>query len=128
MPADLSAAGFNAPTRGFALVVNVPEEVTLRLPVLGTFSATAPYDCLKSQRILVQGLRALAVRMAQTAYPKHEDAIPRALNALDLLAGDEHPGRAGRGRGVVGSLYHHLPVRICQGWVIVSRRAKEQNS
>ncbi|MCU0247881.1 MAG: DUF6288 domain-containing protein, partial [Bryobacter sp.] len=65
------------------------EEVTLRLPVLGTFSATAPYDCPKSQRILAQGLRTLAARMAQPDYPKTEEAIPRALNALALLAGGE---------------------------------------
>lgn len=65
------------------------EEVTLRLPVLGTFSATAPYDCPKSQRILAQGLRTLAARMAQPEYSKEENAIPRALNALALLAGGD---------------------------------------
>ncbi len=31
------------------------EDVTLMLPVLGSFSGTAPYDCPKSQRILQQG-------------------------------------------------------------------------
>lgn len=36
------------------------EEVTLSVPVLGSFSATAPYDCAKSQRIFAQGLRTLA--------------------------------------------------------------------
>lgn len=66
------------------------EEITLSLPVLGTFSATAPYDCPKSQRILAQGLTALAARMAQPEYQKREAAIPRALNALALLAGG-HP-------------------------------------
>ena len=65
------------------------EEVTLKLPVLGTFSATAPYDCPKSQRILDQGLKALAARMAQPDYAKEEDAIPRSLNALALLAGGD---------------------------------------
>ncbi|MCL4207400.1 MAG: HEAT repeat domain-containing protein [Pirellulaceae bacterium] len=65
------------------------EEVTLRLPVLGTFSTTAPYDCPKSQRILAQGLTALAARMAQPEYQKREDAIPRSLNALALLAGGD---------------------------------------
>ena len=65
------------------------EEVTLRLPVLGTFSATAPYDCPKSQRILDRGLKALAARMAQPDYAKEEDAIPRALNALALFAGGD---------------------------------------
>ncbi len=65
------------------------EEVTLSLPVLGTFGATAPYDCPKSQRILARGLEALASRMAKPDYPKEEDAIPRALNALALLAGGD---------------------------------------
>ncbi len=65
------------------------EEVTLRLPVLGTFSATAPYDCPKSQRILAQGLTALAARMMQPEYQKRENPIPRALNALALLAGGD---------------------------------------
>lgn len=65
------------------------KEVTLRLPVLGTFSATAPYDCPKSQRILAHGLTALAARMARPEYQKTENAIPRALNALALLAGGD---------------------------------------
>lgn len=65
------------------------DEVTLTLPVLGAFSATAPYDCPKSQRILATGLQSLAARMAQPDYAKQEAAIPRALNALALLAGGD---------------------------------------
>ncbi len=65
------------------------EEVELTLPVLGSFSATAPYDCPKSQRILAQGLRALAARMSEPDYAEAEDAIPRSLNALALLAGGD---------------------------------------
>jgi hypothetical protein len=65
------------------------EEVRLMLPVLGSFSATAPYDCPKSQRILAIGLRALATRMSEPNYAKTEDAIPRSLNALALLAGGD---------------------------------------
>lgn len=61
-------------------------EVSLKLPVLGTFSATAPFDCPKSQRILQQGIKALAERMSQPAYGKQTDGIPRSLNALALLA------------------------------------------
>ena len=38
------------------------EEVVVKLPVLGSYSATAPYDCPKSKRILEQGCRALAAR------------------------------------------------------------------
>jgi len=33
----------------------------VKLPVLGTYSATAPYDCPKSRRILEQGCKVLAV-------------------------------------------------------------------
>ncbi len=64
------------------------EEVVLRLPELGSYSATAPYDCAKSKRLLEQGCKALAVRMADPAYSKspHQDPITRSLNALALLA------------------------------------------
>lgn len=67
------------------------EQVALKLPVLGTYSATAPFDCLKSKRILEEGCRALARRMDDPSYARSLDAIPRSLNALALLAsGDTH--------------------------------------
>ena len=62
------------------------EEVVVKLPVLGTYSATAPYDCPKSQRILEQGCRDLAKRMADSSYAEQLDPIPRSLNAFALLA------------------------------------------
>ncbi len=62
------------------------EEVALKLPVLGTYSATAPFDCAKSKRILEEGCRALARRMEDPSYAQHLDPIPRSLNALALLA------------------------------------------
>lgn len=65
------------------------DEVELMLPVLGSFSPTAPYDCPKSQRILVQGLESLAESMSQPDYAQSVDAIPRSLNALALLAGGD---------------------------------------
>lgn len=61
------------------------EEVLLHLPVLGTYSSTAPFNCQKSTQILEQGCRALATRMSQEGY-RNQDPIPRALNALALLA------------------------------------------
>jgi len=64
-------------------------EVVVKLPVLGTYSATAPYDCPKSKRILEQGCRALAARMAEPSYAERLDPIPRSLNALALLASGE---------------------------------------
>ncbi len=62
------------------------EPVTITLPVLGRYSATAPYDCPKSRRILEAGAKALAKRLESPEYERHEDAIPRSLNALALLA------------------------------------------
>jgi hypothetical protein len=64
------------------------EEVTLKLPVLGNYSPTAPFDCPKSKRILEQGCEALAARMASPSYLKgpSSEPITRSLNALALLA------------------------------------------
>ncbi|MGI9244418.1 MAG: DUF6288 domain-containing protein, partial [Verrucomicrobiales bacterium] len=64
------------------------DEVTLDLPVLGSYSSTAPYDCQKSQRILELGCAALAKRVADPSYQR--PAITRSLNALALLASG-HP-------------------------------------
>ncbi len=60
------------------------EEVSISLPVLGSYSATAPYDCPKSKLILERGCKALAERIKEDSY--NPDAIPRSLNALALLA------------------------------------------
>lgn len=62
------------------------EEVVVRIPVLGTYSPTAPFDCPKSKRILEQGCRELAKRMEDPSYTRRLDPIPRSLNALALLA------------------------------------------
>lgn len=61
------------------------EEVVLNLPVLGSYSATAPFECPKSKRILEQGCKAIAARISAAGYGQ-QDAIPRSLNALALLA------------------------------------------
>jgi HEAT repeat protein len=66
-------------------------EILVKLPVLGTYSATAPYDCPKSKRILEQGCKDLAKQMADPSYAKRQDPIPRSLNALALLASGD-PG------------------------------------
>lgn len=60
------------------------ETVTVTLPVLGSYSKTAPYDCDKSRTILENGCRALAARMQAPGYD--ENPITRSLNALALLA------------------------------------------
>ncbi len=64
----------------------VEQDVVVELPVLGSYAATAPYDCPKSALVVERGIAALAARMASPAYGRRLDAIPRALNALALLA------------------------------------------
>jgi hypothetical protein len=61
-------------------------DVVVKLPVLGTYSATAPYECPKSRAILEQGCKALAARMEDPSYPRAQNPISRSLNALALLA------------------------------------------
>lgn len=60
------------------------KKVRIRLPELGAYAPTAPYDCPKSERILENGCAALAARMA--AKPDAGNPIERSLNALALLA------------------------------------------
>ncbi len=60
------------------------DTVTVNLPVLGSYSATAPYDCPKSKRILEQGCEVLAKKVAAPGYK--DNPISRSLNALALLA------------------------------------------
>ncbi len=60
------------------------EEVVVKLPVVGSYSVTAPYDCPKSKRILEQGCKALAEKVAKPS--NRDDAIVRSLDALALLA------------------------------------------
>jgi hypothetical protein len=55
------------------------ETATLTLPVLGTYSATAPYRCTKSERILAAATAALAKE-------KMPDNLWGAINGLALLA------------------------------------------
>ncbi len=60
------------------------EEVALQLPALGSYGATAPYGCAKSQRILELGCKALALKVAKPN--NDDDPIVRSVNALALLA------------------------------------------
>ena len=60
------------------------DEVVVNLTVLGNYSATAPFDCAKSKRILEQGCKVLAEKVASSS--NREDPIVRSLNALALLA------------------------------------------
>jgi hypothetical protein len=58
--------------------------IALELEPLGAYSATAPFDCDKSRRVLDAGLAALANRMQ--AKPSDGNPIVRCYNALALLA------------------------------------------
>ncbi len=60
------------------------EEIVVKLPVLGDYGATAPFDCPKSKLILEQGCEALGKKMGDASYRR--DPITRSLNALALLA------------------------------------------
>jgi hypothetical protein len=60
------------------------EEVVVKLPVLGSYGTTAPFDCPKSKRVLEQGCAALAKRIASPTYKNNP--VSRSLNALALLA------------------------------------------
>ena len=63
-------------------------KITLELPVLGRYRATAPYDCPKSRQVLERGCDALTRKMKERSY--RPSTIPRCLNALALLAnGDD---------------------------------------
>lgn len=56
------------------------ENVEIRLPVMGTYSPTAPYNCKKSAKILELGCQAIVRRgLAQVS-------IPNSINAMALLA------------------------------------------
>jgi HEAT repeat protein len=64
-----------------------PVNVTVQLQTLGSYSKTSPYACAKSAKILELGCEALAKRMESPNY--NPGTIPRALNALALLASGE---------------------------------------
>lgn len=59
------------------------EQVSIKLPVMGTYSATAPYACQKSARIFKLGCETIAKRGFNNV------SIPNSINALALLASGE---------------------------------------
>lgn len=63
------------------------QTVVVELPALGGYSATAPYDCAKSKRILEQGCAWLAQQMADPGYKRNPYEM--SLNAMALLASGE---------------------------------------
>ncbi|MFK7851493.1 MAG: DUF6288 domain-containing protein [Akkermansiaceae bacterium] len=63
------------------------ERVTVQLPVLGDYSATTPYECGKSAKILEQGCKTLSEKIMKPGY--NPNPISRSLNALALLSTGE---------------------------------------
>ena len=102
--------------------------VVVKLPVLGTYSATAPYDCPKSTRILERGCKALAERIAAPAY--QPNAIVRSLNALALLASgdprylplvrEEAQWAAGYSAGSFQTWYYGYVIMLLSEYVIAT--------
>ena len=60
--------------------------VELKLPIMGEYSATAPYNCPKSSRIYDQGCQSLAKQLRNVDSKKQVKAITRSLNAMALMA------------------------------------------
>ncbi|WP_404306145.1 DUF6288 domain-containing protein [Neorhodopirellula lusitana] len=56
------------------------QNAEIQIPVMGTYSDTAPYDCEKSAKILELGCEAIANKRMRYV------SIPNSLNALVLLA------------------------------------------
>lgn len=64
------------------------DKVALRIPVLGRYASTAPFDCKKSDRVFAQGCEALARKLREK--PNAGNWIVRSYDALALLSsGDE---------------------------------------
>lgn len=62
------------------------ENVVVKLAVMGDYSATAPYECVKSKRILEQGCKAIAEQGWKDKKGNITVSIPNDLKALALLA------------------------------------------
>ena len=62
------------------------ENVEVKLPVLGSYAPTAPYDCAKSKRIFEQGCQAIAKQGFKDKRGNIQISIQNDLNALALLA------------------------------------------
>lgn len=56
------------------------ENVEIKLPILGSYHSTAPYNCEKSAKILELGCKAIAQRGLTNV------SIPNSINAMALLA------------------------------------------
>lgn len=62
-------------------------KVEIRIPAIGAYSSTAPYDCPKSKRIFEQGCTAIVRNGFRNPRGAVEVSIPNDLKALALVAG-----------------------------------------
>ena len=62
------------------------EEAVLKLSVLGSYAATAPYGCEKSKKIFEAGCEAIMAKATDARAVRKQNLIPRMLNALALLS------------------------------------------
>jgi len=62
------------------------ESVQLKLRVMGTYAAKAPYGCAKSKRLFEQGCEAIAKRGLKDEDNNLQVSIENDMNALALLA------------------------------------------
>lgn len=62
-------------------------QAMITVPILGAYSATAPYHCPKSKKIIASGCEFIAHKIKHNN--KHRHSITRSLNALALLASGE---------------------------------------
>lgn len=67
------------------------QPVELKLAVLGSYSATAPYDCPKSKRILAQGCQYIAQHGWKNKRGKLEVSIPPLDKLIAAIEADRRP-------------------------------------
>ena len=60
--------------------------VTISLPVLGTYSATAPYKCPKTEAIIKNAVESIIKNESLAPLKKHRNMLTASLNGLALLA------------------------------------------
>jgi Family of unknown function (DUF6288) len=86
--AETEAAGGN-----LILMLKSGKQAVIPLPVLGTYSATAPYNCPKSEKIINQTLEALLKEIEGVTQdkrkPKKYELMPTKTALLGLMATGE---------------------------------------
>ena len=76
---------------GGKLVLNVwrkgsKSSVTINLPVLGYYSSTSPYKCIKTQNIINNAVASIIKNESLAPLKRHRNMLTASLNGLALLA------------------------------------------